>query len=104
MKVNTVTVRLTDELYTELLIKSRSLNMTNSDYLRNSIMNTKINYQTNDIDYGYLIGAVNKIGNNINQIAHNLNIARNQKELNNQDYDDLLNQLLIINSNMKSLI
>lgn len=104
MKSNTITLRLSDELYAEVLIKSKSLNMTTSDFIRNTIMNTEVSYQTNDKDYGYLIGAINKIGNNINQIAHNLNIARNEKALKDEDYDDLINQLIIINSSVKSLL
>jgi len=104
MKKNTIVVRLTDELYTELLIKSQSLNMTISDYIRGTICNTELNYQTNEKDFGYLIGAINRVGNNINQIAHNLNIARNEQSLNQFDYEDLMNQLIIINSEIKSLI
>lgn len=104
MKNYSVKVRMTEELFTELVIKSKSLNMTNSEYLRNTICNTELNYKTNEKDFGYLIGAINKIGNNINQIARNLNIARNEQSLNQADYEDLMNQLIIINSEIKSLI
>lgn len=104
MKNYSVKVRMTEELFTELVIKAKSLNMTNSEYLRNTICNTELNYQTNEKDYGYLIGAINRVGNNINQIAHNLNIARNEQSLNQFDYEDLMNQLIIINSEIKSLI
>ena len=103
-KRNTVTLRLTDELYAELLIKSQSLNMTVSDYLRGTICNTELNYRTNEKDLGYLIGAINRIGNNLNQIAHNLNIARNEQSLNNVDYEDIMNQLIIVNPEIRSLI
>lgn len=104
MKKNFVGVKLTDELYAEILIKSQSLNMTISDYIRGTIVNTELNYRTSEKDFGYLIGAINKIGNNINQIARNLNIARNEQSLNQADYEDLMNQLIIINSEVKNLI
>lgn len=95
---------MTGELFVELVIKAKSLNMSNSEYLRSTICNTELNYKTNEKDFGYLIGALNKIGNNINQIARNLNVARNEQTLNQVDYDDLMNQLIIINSEIKSLV
>lgn len=95
---------MTEELFAELVIKAQSLNMTNSEYLRSAICNAELNYRTNEKDFGYLIGAINKIGNNINQIARNLNIARNEQSLNQVDYEDMMNQLIIINSEIKSLI
>lgn len=104
MKNNTIVVRLSDELHAELIIKSKSLNMSISEFIRSTIINSEVSYKTNAKDYGYLIGAINKIGNNINQIAHNLNIARNEKTLSNTDFDDLINQLIIINANVKSLL
>lgn len=103
-KRNTVTIRLSDELFAELLIKSQSLNMTVSDYVRGTICNTELNYRTNEKDFGYLIGVINKVGNNINQIAHNLNVARNEQSLDQVDYEDIMNQLIIINSEIKSLM
>lgn len=103
-KRNTVTIRLSDELFAELLIKAQSLNMTVSDYVRGTICNTELNYRTNEKDFGYLIGAINRVGNNINQIAHNLNIARNEQSLDQVDYEDIMNQLIIINSEIKSLM
>ncbi|MDD3596177.1 plasmid mobilization relaxosome protein MobC [Sulfuricurvum sp.] len=103
-KRNTVTIRLSDELFAELLIKAQSLNMTVSDYVRGTICNTELNYRTNEKDFGYLIGSINRVGNNINQIAHNLNIARNEQSLDQVDYEDIMNQLIIINSEIKSLM
>lgn len=104
MKDYAIKVRLSEELFTEILIKAKSLNMTNSEFIRSTIINAEVSYKTNAKDYGYLIGSINKIGNNINQIAHNLNIARNEKTLGDTDFDDILNQLIIINSNIKSLL
>ncbi len=104
MKDYAIKVRLSEELFTEILIKAKSLNMTNSEFIRSTIINAEVSYKTNAKDYGYLIGSINKIGNNINQIAHNLNIARNEKTFGDTDFDDILNQLIIINSNIKSLL
>ena len=103
MKNKILTVRLSDELYNELTFKAKSLGISNSDYLRQSIKNKEIKH-SNKKDISLLLGAVNKIGNNLNQIAYNLNIANKKNELNDYEYDNLLATLLLINENLKAII
>jgi len=99
----TLKIRLTDELLTELTIKSKSLKMNNSEFIRNAISNTTITYKDNKKDIQQIVNAMNRIGNNINQIAHTLNIAKNANELNNIQYDNLLDKLTILTAHMKEL-
>jgi len=51
-----------------------------------------------------LILHLSKIGNNINQIAKNLNIAKKEGYLAEQDYDLLLDELMQINLNLKAIL
>lgn len=103
MKEKTVTTRLTIELYNMLQLKSASSNMTASDYIRQSITQSDIKVD-NRKDIGKLIGSVNKVGNNINQIAHNLNIANNSNKLDDVNYNNILDKLTIIEYQLKEVL
>lgn len=103
MKDKTVTTRLTVELYNMLQLKSASSNMTPSDYIRHSITQSDIKVD-NRKDIGKLIGAINRIGNNINQIAHNLNIANNSNKLDDINYNNILDKLTIIEYQLKDIL
>lgn len=95
MKDKLVKFRLTEELYNTLLIKASSSNKTVSEYMRESILNTNIKFDNSD-NILSLIFQLKQIGNNLNQIAHNLNTANLKNELSDIKYDDLLNTLLSI--------
>jgi len=95
MKNKTVTFKVTEEFYNMLQFKALSCNMKISNFIRVSINNINIKVN-NDRDIGSLIGSINKVGNNINQIAYNLNIANNENKLSDVDYDNLLDKLTII--------
>ena len=101
-KEKSIRIRLTDELDKELTFKATSIGLSKSEYIRQFI--TQSAPKPSAKDYGYLLGAVNRIGNNINQIAHNLNVARKSGNLNDTDYDSLLNMLIILNENVKALL
>ncbi len=103
MKDRVVTTRLTNELYNMLQLKAASTNMTASDYIRHSITNSDIKID-NRKDIGKLIGSVNKVGNNINQIAYNLNIANNSNKLDDINYNNILDKLTIIEYQLKEVL
>ncbi len=86
MKDKLVKFRLSEELYNTLLIKASSTNKTVSEYMRESILNTNIKYDNSD-NILNLIFQLKQIGNNLNQISHNLNIANLKNELNDIKYD-----------------
>jgi len=102
MKDNRVTIRLSDEQYKALLIKAEASNKKISEYIRDTIVNSEV--KANEKDYIYLIGAINKIGNNLNQIAYNLNYARNKDKLDDIDYDNLLASLLLIENTLQNIL
>lgn len=103
MKDKRLEIRLTSELYNTLLIKSKASNITISNYIRNTITNSDLKVD-NSKNIGKLIGSVNSVGNNLNQIAHNLNKANNSNKLNNVNYDSILNKLIIIEQQLNEMI
>lgn len=103
MKDKTITIRLSDELYNMLQIKASASNMNTSDYIRTSINDSDIKVD-NRKDIGKLIGSINKVGNNINQIAHNLNIANNSNKLDDINYNNILDKLTIIEYQLKEVL
>jgi len=50
-----------------------------------------------------LIASLNHIGNNINQIAHILNIANVNNNLSEVDYETIINNLAVITNNISEL-
>ena len=103
MKDKQINLRLSQELYNMLKLKSKASNMTASNYIRTSINSSQIKID-NSKDIGKLIGAINKVGNNINQIAYTLNKANSSNKLNDIDYNNLLDKLTIIEYQLKDII
>ena len=91
----TIKIRLTEELNNMLIFKSKAVNTNKSEYLRMLINSSDIKVN-NSKDKSNIIKAVNKVGNNINQIAYMLNKANLNNELNKVDYDNLSDKLSII--------
>lgn len=103
MKNKEVKFRLSTELYNMLLFKASASNKNVSDYLRTSIHDSNVRMNESK-DISRLIGSVNKVGNNINQIAHNLNIANNSNKLDDINYNNILDKLTIIEYQLKELL
>ncbi len=95
MAMKLITLRISEELDNMLTLKAISVNKNRSDYLRDSISKSNIAIDTSK-DIKRLIGSINKVGNNINQIAHNLNIANKSNKLNDVDYNNIKDELTII--------
>lgn len=85
------------------MLKAQASGKTMSEYVKELIMTSEVK-PTKSKDYGRLLGAVNVIGNNINQIARSLNKANKQGALADENYDELLNVLLLIWANTKALL
>jgi hypothetical protein len=95
MKEVRVEVRMSEELKNMLKFKSVGANKNLSDYIRDSITQSEIKF--NDAkDVSQVISSINKIGNNLNQIAHILNIANKSDSLSDINYNELKDELLII--------
>lgn len=103
MKDRRFEVRLTNELYNTLELKSKAINMNKSEYIIKAIIDSDIKAD-NSKDICMLLGSVNKIGNNINQIARNLNIANNSNKLDDINYNNILDKLTIIEYQLKDIL
>ena len=88
-------IRIDNELLSLLETKSKQLNITKTEYITQAIKNSKVK-SNNKKHIVKLIGSINKIGNNLNQIARVLNIANRYNYLNDIDYKELLDELTII--------
>lgn len=103
MKDKEFKFRLSEELFNILNLKSKATNRTNSDYIRSLILNTEISINE-EKEIVKLIASINHIGNNINQIARNLNKANKNNNLSDIEYDNLLDKLVLIESNLSFLL
>jgi len=103
MKKKLISIRLSEEVIKTLEFKSKAININKTAYITKSILDSDIKAD-NSRDIRSLLNAINKIGNNINQIAHTLNIANKNDNLKDVKYDDLLNQMIIIEHHLKDIL
>jgi hypothetical protein len=98
-------IRLDDELDTLLSSKANQANLTKSDYIRSLIIDSKIDCKKSKKDdyFSSLIIHFSKIGNNLNQLTRALNIANKKDELNNYDFELLLDELAMINNQLNEI-
>jgi len=101
-KTKMLRIRLTDDEYNLLKEKADKAGKTMSEFVRDYITKGKVNSKCKDLPS--LILHLSRIGNNINQIARNLNIAKKEGYLAERDYDLLLDELMQINNNLKALL
>lgn len=102
MKDYSVKIRLSEEMFNMIKFKSVSANKTMSDYIRESVSVSEIKFNDSK-DASQVIGSMNSIGNNINQIAKVLNIANKNDSLSDVNYDELKDELLIIMHHVNEL-
>lgn len=98
-----ISIRLSDEVLKTLEVKSKAINMNKTEYITKAILDSDIK-DDNSRDIGRLIGSINKVGNNINQIAYNLNIAKNNNKLDDVNYNNILDKLIIIEHKLKDIL
>ncbi len=103
VKNKTISLRLTEALFTELSFKSSLLNIDNSDFLRQCITNTVINAKLDTKELASLISALTKIGHDISKIATVLNVSNLEDSLEDIEYENLLNQLILIREQLREL-
>ena len=104
VKNKTISLRLTEALFTELSFKSSLLNIDNSDFLRQCITNTVINAKLDTKELASLISALTKIGHDISKIATVLNVSNLEDNLEDIEYENLLNQLILIREQLRELL
>ena len=97
-----INLKMSDELYNMIVFKARANNMNVSEFIRTSVKKADIKYNDSK-DISNLIASLNHIGNNINQIAHILNIANVNNNLSEVDYETIINNLAVITNNISEL-
>ena len=102
-KKKSISLRLTEELFDELSFKSELLHISNSDFLRRAIINTVISAKLDTKELASLISTLNKISQDISQISEVLNVSNLEDSLLDVDYENLLNQLILIREQLREL-
>jgi len=103
MKDRQINIRMNQDILNILELKAKASNMSKTEYVTRAILDSEIKVD-NSKDISKLIGSVNKIGNNINQIARNLNIANKQYKLDDINYDNILDKLIIIQYQLNEIL
>lgn len=90
MKSKIISLRLSDSDYSELILNSEISGMCASEFLRKSISQTKILPATDKKDDVKKLRIFSNASNNLNQIAHVMNIANKSGAINSVDYNQIL--------------
>jgi hypothetical protein len=101
-KEKIVTVLFDEDEYRQLTKHVAGLNITYSDYLRQSAFYVNIKSKADTENTGLLISSLNKIGNNINQIAYVLNFAHKKNILEMENFENILDELTVIRATLGS--
>lgn len=97
--------RISKNLKDLLELKSQYANMSASEFLRQFISSSNITIKpTKKRDLKELIWNINKIGVNINQLSHGLNYSIQLEKLDSYNYKNLINKLIIIESQLDSIL
>jgi len=95
VKNKQINIRVNKSILDTLELKSKALNMNKSEYIIKAIIDSDIKVYNDRYDLD-VINNLNRIGNNVNQIARNMNIARNANKLDDVNYISILDMLTII--------
>ena len=101
-KEKQINIRVNQIEFDELENKSKELKITKSEFILKLIFGEKIKKDNSKDSLKYL-NAIIKIGNNINQIARLLNSKNLKNEIADDDYSNLLDKLIIIETNLQSI-
>ena len=99
-----IQVKMPENVFHTLTLKAASLGSNNSAYIRALILEQEILSADKHEDTSRLIGEVAKFGNNLNQIAHVLNISNLAGTLDDVSYEALLDQLYLLEKRMQSTL
>jgi hypothetical protein len=99
-----IQVKMPDNIFHTLTLKAASLGTNNSAYIRALILDQEILSADKNEEQSRLIGEVAKFGNNLNQIAHVLNISNLAGTLDDVNYQALLDQLYLLEKAIESIL
>jgi hypothetical protein len=97
-----IQVKMPDNVFYTLTLKAASLGTNNSAYIRALILGQEILSADKNEEQSRIIGEVAKFGNNLNQIAHVLNISNLACTLDDVNYQALLDQLYLLEKAIES--
>ena len=101
-KEKQINLRLTSSEFEQLEEIALSKKITKSELILNLVFDKKVSKQVSR-DLSKVIQSQNKIGNNLNQIARVLNIAKLENVLNIVDYKNLIDKLEIIENQLENI-
>lgn len=95
MRDKKVTIRLTQDEYNKLNNETQKLNMSMSELIRHKILNKKVKVKSKLSTQ--IVYELNRIGNNLNQIAKHCNTTKTIDKL-------VLQQLVDIEKELKKIL
>lgn len=98
-KTRVLHLRVSEADFAQIDVKLKATGLTVSEFLREVFLNSKITFHVKEAkpkDYQRLLFICNKAGNNINQLAHNVNSAHRRGVLSETVYKKFLNSLVNI--------
>ena len=110
MKDKMCRFRLSPELDDLLKLKSEKANLNASEFLRKFIESSNVVVKANnkkdlkELICNKAIWNINKIGTNINQLSHSLNYSIQMEKLDNYNYSNLINKLVIIENQLDLIL
>ena len=99
-----IQIKMPDNIFHTLTLKAASLGTNNSAYIRALILDQEILSADKNEDTSRLLGEVAKFGNNLNQIAHILNISNLAGTLDDVNYQALLEQLYLLEKRIEATL
>lgn len=103
MKTEVINFRASQEVRKMLDFKSQSANKSKTQFLIDLIVVGEVKFDES-LNIINLVSQVRKVGNNVNQIAHVLNVANMNNALSEINYQNLLNQLVLIEHRLNKLL
>ncbi|MGD9554415.1 MAG: plasmid mobilization relaxosome protein MobC [Arcobacteraceae bacterium] len=103
MKTEVINFRVSEEVRKMLDFKSNAADKTKTQFLIDLIILNEVKFDESS-NIIQLIFQLRKIGNNVNQIAHALNLANMNNDLSDFNYKNLLNQLVLIEHRLNQLL
>ena len=88
--------------FDELKMKSDELKITKSEFILKLIFGEKIKKNTSRDNLKFL-QTINKIGNNLNQAVRTLHTKNMKDELQDEDYEKLLNKLIVVEQQLNNI-
>ena len=102
IKEKQINIRVSQIEFDELKMKSDELKITKSEFILKLIFGEKIKKNTSRDNLKFL-QTINKIDNNLNQAVRTLHTKNMKDELRDEDYEKLLNKLIVVEQQLNNI-